>query len=62
MLNPGAEPEAQDERQPGDLTSDEEESSETVPDVTARDVPPRRRRRDDVTRAESEVVDEYVEE
>jgi hypothetical protein len=58
MLNPAAEPDAPEERQPGDLTSDEV-VEETIPSVT--DVPPQRRR-DDVTRAESEVVEEYVEE
>jgi hypothetical protein len=60
MLNPGAEPDAPEERQPGDLTGDEA-VAETIPTVT--DVPPQRRRSDDnVTRAESEVVEEYVEE
>lgn len=60
MLNPAAEPDAQEERQPGDLTRGEE-VAETIPTVT--DVPPQRSRSgDDVTRAESEVVEEYVEE
>lgn len=60
MLNPAAEPDAQEERQPGDLTRGEE-VAETIPTVT--EVPPQRRRSgDDVTRAESEVVEEYVEE
>ena len=54
MLNPAAEPGEPEERQPGDL-------AETIPTVT--DVPPQRRHPgDDVTRAESEVVEEYVEE
>jgi hypothetical protein len=54
MLNPAAEPDEPEERQPGNL-------AETIPTVT--DVPPQRRRPgDDVTRAESEVVEEYVEE
>ena len=54
MLNPAAEPDEPEERQPGDL-------AETIPSVT--DVPPQRRRSgDDVTRAESEVVEEFVEE
>jgi hypothetical protein len=60
MLNPAAEPDAPEERQPGDLTRGEE-VAETIPTVT--EVPPQRRRSgDDVTRAESEVVEEYVEE
>jgi hypothetical protein len=58
MLNPAAEPDTPEERQPGDLSRDEV-VEETIPSVT--DVPPQRRR-DDVTRAESEVVEEYVEE
>ena len=54
MLNPAAEPDEPEERQPGDL-------AETIPTVT--DVPPQRQRSgDDVTRAESEVVEEFVEE
>jgi len=54
MLSPAAEPDEPEERQPGDL-------AETIPTVT--DVPPQRRRSgDDVTRAESEVVEEFVEE
>jgi hypothetical protein len=62
MLNPGADPGPKDERQPGDFSA-EEEPTETVTDVTARDVPSQRRgTADDVTRTESEVVDEYIEE
>jgi hypothetical protein len=62
MLNPGADPGPKDERQPGDFSA-EEGPTETVTDVTARDVPSQRRgTADNVTRAESEVVDEYIEE
>jgi hypothetical protein len=59
MLNPAAEPDAPEERQPGNMTSGEEVVEETAPNVT--DVPPQRGR-NDFTRAESEVVEEYVEE
>lgn len=58
MLNPAAEPDASEERQPGDLTGGDEEVVETSPVVTADDVPTQR----GGTRTESEVVEEYVEE
>ena len=62
MLNPGAEPDASDERQPGNLTRDEV-PPETHRNVTAHDVPPQREgSADGVARAESEVVEEYIEE
>jgi hypothetical protein len=61
MLNPGADPAASDEPQPGDLTAGQV-PPETLPNVIAGDVPVQRGgSADGVTRAD-EVVEEYVEE